>query len=233
MKKTFGSYFIGWLAALGLFNVVTFVTPNEFDGVSKFDSLFWVGYAFITLFFVGQLACAYFVFNAGSLQKTFYNGSLLGISRTALISILVVGGVCMAVIPIPEWIGIIACCAVLAINIIAVTKATTAITAVSEVDKKIKTKTLFIKMLTAEAQALMAKTDDEQMREIARKVFEAVRYSDPMSDSALCSVEDKISDAFKEFSAAVETNNIETAQTFSKALLSLIGERNAKCKILK
>lgn len=34
MKKTFGSYIIGWLAALGLFNVVTFVTPNEIDGVA-------------------------------------------------------------------------------------------------------------------------------------------------------------------------------------------------------
>ena len=44
---------------------------------------------------------------------------------------------------------------------------------------------------------------------------------------------DKISDAFKELSAAVEANSIEAAQTSSKALLSLISERNAKCKILK
>ena len=233
MKKTFGSYIIGWLAALGLFNVVTFVTQNEINGISKFDTLFWVAYAFITLFFIGQLACAYFVFRADSLQKTFYNIPLFKISITALISILVVGGLCMAVIQIPEWIGIIACSIVLTINIIAVVKATMTISAVSEIDKKIKTKTLFIKMLTAEAQALMAKTDDEQMLGIAKKVFEAIRYSDPMSDSTLCPVEDRISDAFKEFSAAVEANSIEAAQTSSKTLRSLMSERNAKCKILK
>ena len=233
MKKSFGAYIIGWLAALGLFNVITFVTPNEINGVSKFDTLFWVAYAFITLFFIGQLACAYFVFRADSLQKTFYNISLFKITISALIAILVVGGLCMAVIQIPEWIGIIACSIVLTISIIAVVKATMAISAVSEIDKKNKTKTLFIKMLTAEAQALMAKTDDEQLQGIAKKVFEAIRYSDPMSDSALCAIEDKISDTFKDFTVAIESNSIEAAQSSSKALLSLIGERNAKCKILK
>lgn len=233
MKKTFGAYIIGWFAALGLFNVITFVTPNEINGVSKFDTLFWVAYAFITLFFIGQLACAYFAFHADSLQKTFYNISLYKISVSALSSILVVGGLCMAVIQIPEWIGIIACSLVLAINIIAVVQATIAISAVSDIDKKIKIKTLYIKMLTAEAQALMAKTDDEQMLAIVQKVFEAIRYSDPVSDSALCAVEDKISDTFKEFSAAVEANNIEAAQSSSKTLLSLIRERNMRCKILK
>lgn len=233
MKKSFRLYIIGWLAALGLFNVITFITPNEIGGISKFDTLFWISYAFITLFFIGQLACVYFVFRANSLQKTFYSIPLFKISITALVSILVVGGLCMSVIQIPEWIGIIACSIVLTVNVIAVVKATMVINAVSENDKKIKPKTLFIKMLIAEAQALMAKTNDEQMLEITRKVFEAIRYSDPMSDSALCSVEEKISDAFKDFSMAVEINSIEAAETASATLLSLISERNAKCKILK
>ena len=233
MKKTFGSYIIGWLAALGLFNLITFITPNEIDGISKFDTLFWVSYAFITLFFIGQLVCAYFVFRANSLQKSFYNIPLFSISISALITMLVVGGICMSVIQIPEWIGIIACSIVLTFNVIAVAKATIAVNAVSEVDKKIKTKTLFIKMLTAEAEALMAKTEDEQMRNIIKSVFDAIRYSDPMSDAALFSVEGQIADSFKDFAIAVETNNTDAVQTLSKTLLSLISERNAKCKILK
>ena len=179
MKKSFGAYIVGWLAAFGLFNVITFVTPNEIGGVSKFDTLFWISYAFISLFFIGQLACAYFVFRAGSLQKTFYNISLLKISVSALIAILIVGGLCMAVIQIPEWIGIIACSIVLAISIISVVKATVAISAVTEIDKKIKTKTMFIKMLTADAQVLLTKAEDEQVMALAKKVYEAIRYSDP------------------------------------------------------
>lgn len=233
MKKSFASYFIGWLAAIGLFNVIVFVTPNEIGGESKFTTLFWIGYAFITLFFIGQLACAYFVFRAGSLQKTFYNLALIDISVYALVAMLIVGGLCMAIIPLPTWIGIIACAAILAFSAISVTKATVAISAVAEVDKKVKTKTMFIKLLTADAQSLVTKASDDKMRELSKKVFEAVRYSDPMSDPALGAVEDKISDSFNELSAAIEANNPEAAELTANKLLALISERNAKCKILK
>lgn len=233
MKKSFGLYAIGWLAALGLFNVITFVTPNEIHGVSKFDGLFWVAYALITIVFIGQLVCAYFAFRADSLRKTFYNISLIRVSLSALIAILVVGGLCMAVIQIPTWVGIIACCILLAVNIIAIVRTAAAIQAVSDVDTKVKSKTLFIKLLTAQAQALMARAGDEPLQETARTVYEAIRYSDPMSDPALAAVEDKISCAFRDFSAAVETGSAEVAQASSKTLLALIGERNATCKILK
>ena len=233
MKKSFGSYFAGWLAVLALFNVITFVTPHEIGGVSKFTTLFWIGYAFITLFFIGQLVCAYFVISSGSMQKNFYNIPLFSISIIALISMLVIGGLCMAIPAIPTWVGIILCFIVLVINVLSVVKATVAISAVNQVDKNIKTKTLFIKMLTVDAQVLTTKASDETILTLTKKVYEAVRYSDPMSDDALTSVEDRISDKFRDFSAAVEGNNAETAEACSKELLSLISERNAKCKILK
>ena len=233
MKKTFGAYAVGWLAALGIFNVITFVTPNEIDGVSKFDTLFWIAYAFITLAFLGQLACAYIMFRGDSLQKTFYNISLYRISMAALVLMLVVGVFCMSIIPIPTWIGIILCSVALAVNVIALSNAELAIVAVSDVDKKIKTKTMFIKMLTADAEALMAKTENEQLRATALKVYEAVRYSDPMSDDALAGVENQMSDRFAAFSAAVCAGDADTAEALSKELLALISERNTKCKILK
>ncbi|MBQ9773475.1 MAG: hypothetical protein IJW30_02320 [Clostridia bacterium] len=233
MKKSFGLYALGWLAALGLFNVITFVTPAEIAGESKFDTLFWVAYALITLLFVGQLVCSYFVFRAGSLQKTFYNISLFKVSVTSLISMLIVGGICMCVIPIPEWVGMIACSIVLTVNIIAAAKATVAGGAVSEIDQKIKEKTLFVKMLTADAQTLLAGVEDEEMRNVVKPVYEAIRYSDPMSNAALGTVENRIATQFCAFSAEVKANQLENAQALAKELLAGIDERNAKCKILK
>lgn len=233
MKKTFGAYIAGWAVVLGLFNIITFVTPNEIDGVSKYDNLFWIAYVLITLFFVAQLACTYFVFHADSLQKTFYSIPLFNISVGALISTLVVGGLCMAVMQIPTWLGVIVCALVVTAYIISFVKSSIAISTVSEIDKKIKMKTFFVKSLTADAEALMARADNEQMQFLTKKVLDAIRYSDPMSDSALCAVEDEISDVFGEFSTAVEAGNIESAQGWSKKLLSLISARNAKCKFLK
>ncbi len=233
MKKSFSLYAIGWLAVLGLFNVITFVTPSEIDGISKFDTLFWVAYAFITLTFVGQLVCSYFVFQEKNLQKVFYNISLFRISITGLVTMLIVGSICMAVIQIPEWVGVIACCAVLVLNIVAVVKATLGISAIAEIDKKIKVKTLFIKMLTADATVLMQNTSDPALAPIAKKVYEAVRYSDPMSDDALASVEDRISEQFSAVSGAIDRGDATAAEAEAVKLQKLLNERNAKCKILK
>ncbi len=229
MKKTFGIYTVGWLAVLALFNVVTFAIPGD----GKYDNLFWFAYAFITLGFICQLACTYTVFQGKNLQKSFYNIPIFNISVTSLISMLIVGGLCMAVESIPNWVGIIACSAVLVFNIIAVAKATLAISVVDEIDTKIKTKTLFIKMLTADAQVLMQNNTDSELAIIVKKVYEEIRYSDPMSDDALASVESRISAGFAVFSDAVSNNNIEQTKAEADKLIRLINERNAKCKILK
>ena len=76
MKKTFRFYSICWLISLALFNAIIFITPNEMGGMTKFGGAFWVGYIFITIAFIGQLACAFFAFSPNSLQKVVYNISL-------------------------------------------------------------------------------------------------------------------------------------------------------------
>ena len=232
MKKSF-AYFIGWLAAFGLFNLITFIIPSDLYNGDKYDAMFWIGYIFITVFFVGQLLCMAYVFNSGSLQKTFYNLSLVKISISALITMLIVGGLSMSVALIPTWLGTILCFVVVAVYTIIAMKSIVSAESVAAVDKKVKTKTMFIKLLTADAQALISKSTDQQLVALANKVYEAVRYSDPMSDPALSTVEDKISDAFRDFSAAIENNQTDAAQVTSHTLIALINERNTKCKILK
>ena len=229
MKKSFGIYAVAWAAVLGLFNVITFVIPAE----DKFDTLFWIAYALITLFFVVQLACTYFIFKPDALEKKFYNIPLVSVSVTALIAMLVVGGICMGVKAIPDWLGIILCCVVVALNIISYARAAAGATIISAVDEKIKTQTFFIKSLSADAQALSARAQGDEMNALVHKIYEAIRYSDPMSNEMLADVESDIGAQFKIFSKAVSDNNSELASASADELLALISSRNAKCKILK
>lgn len=229
MKKSFGAYVIGWLAVLGLFNLIAFIVPGE----NKYDTLFWVGYGLITATFIGQLICTHFVFNADSLQKTFYNISLYSLSINALIVMLVAGGLCMAVDGIPTWLGVIVCAAVLVIYIVAVAKAAVAVDAVAQIDKKIKVKTVFIKMLTADAMTLTSKAAGTEMEAAAHKVYEAIRYSDPMSDDMLANVEQRMSQKFMELSGAVDAKDIALVNEYADQLVLLANERNNKCKVLK
>ena len=233
MKKTFGFYAIIWALFLALFNVIVFVTPNEAGGMSKFGGAFWVGYVFITIAFIGQLVCAYFAFKPSDKQKVFYNIPLISISYTGLIIMLIAGTACMAIPNLPNWIGIIVCLLVLAFTAIAVLKATLAISIVSDVDQRVATKTHFVKTLTVDAEHLMNTAKNAELKSLAKKVYEAVRYSDPMSNAVLVEVEGKIQNGFDDFENAVNSEDYELTSSTADELLALVDIRNKKCKELK
>lgn len=233
MKKSFSIYSIIWAICLAVFNVITFVTPNKIGEVSKFGGAFWVGYIFITVAFIGQLACAFAAFRAKNLNKLFYNVSLISISYGGLVAMLIAGGIFMAIPELPEWIGIIVCVIILAFNAIAVIKATAAAGIVGGIDGKIKTQTFFIKSLTVDAQELMTSTRSEELRLEAKKVYEAIRYSDPMSNEELTRLDSQIESGFTAFSDAVKAEDVELTKQIANELIETVEKRNGRCKLLK
>lgn len=232
MKKAFRFYSVIWAILLVLFNVISFVSVG-WAGVSKYTPSFWIGYIFITIAFVGQIICTYFALKDNELKKTFYNVSLISTSYTGLILSFIFGGLCMIISPLPYWVGIILCAIVLGINVITVVKASAAIDIVGSIDEKAKESTLFIKALTVDAESLMSRAKSEAVKSECKKVYEAVRYSDPMSNSALSSIESEITIKFAKLSDAVVDDNFEVTSALVGELIILIGDRNKKCKLLK
>ena len=232
MKKGFKYYLSIWVILLAVFNVAVFVSPGEAGGYSKFGGAFWVGYIFITLSFIGQLICAYIAFKADNLQKFFYNVPLIRISRIGLVLTAILGTLCMAIPNLPNWIGVILCLAVLAFTAISVIKATAAGDIVSGIDEKIESKTSFIKALTADAEALMSAAKTPELKAEVKKVYEAIRYSDPMSNAALEEINEQIQNQFSVFADSVKTEDSELASSSSEELIVLMDKRNKKCKLL-
>lgn len=232
MKKRFSFYAISWTILLALFNVIAFVSPG-WIGVEKYDAAFWIGYTFITVTFLGQLACTWFALKEESASKLFYKVSLITTSYTGLVITFVIGGLCMLISPLPYWVGVIACSIVLAANILAVIKAAAAIDEVQKIDEKIKEQTAFVKMLTVDAESLISRAKSETVKAECMKVYEAIRFSDPMSNNALSSIESAITTKFSNLSLAVASDNFDSATEFANELVILIGERNKKCKLLK
>lgn len=232
MKRVFKFYSIIWAVLLALFNVVSFVSVG-WAGISKYTPSFWIGYVFITLSFVCQIVCAFFALKDNDIKKTFYNVSLIAASYTGLILSFVFGGLCMIISLLPYWVGILLCAIVLGFNVIAVVKATAVIDTVSSIDEKVKEKTLFIKSLTVDAETLMSRAKSETIKAECKKVYEAVRYSDPMSNDALASIEGDITIKFSKLSEAVISENSGTVVTLADEIIILLGDRNKKCKLLK
>ena len=232
MKKAFRFYAVIWTALLVLFNVIAFASVG-WTGVEKYTPSFWIGYGFISLSFVGNMICACKVFQADSLQKLFYGLSLLRVGYISMVLSFVFGGLCMLISPLPYWVGAILCAIVLAVQILSAAKAQAAVELVTQTDAKIKTQTFFIKSLTVDADTLMASAKSETVKAECRKVYEAVRYSDPMSNEALASIEGQITLKLEAMSLAVMADNKEEITRLANEVIILLGDRNKKCKLLK
>lgn len=233
MNKKFKIYAIVWAALLAIFNVICFVIPSTVGDYIKYDVTFWVGYISITLAFIIQLGCAFYAFKADTLQKTFYGVSVIKVSYTGLIVMLVFATLVMLVPGMPAWIAAIVCAIVVAFTIIAIVKATAAVEAITKVDTQIKTQTFFIKSLTVDADTLVASAKSEAVKAECKKFYEAVRYSDPMSNEALAGDEAQISIKFAELTEAVNADDAELVASKVNEVLILLNARNKKCKMLK
>ena len=232
MKKNFKFYAITWTVLFVLFNVITFF----FGGLNaeKLRSVnFWIGYVFIMITLIGQLICSKKAFEADNAQKLFYRISLLRVSYIGLAVSFVIGALCMTIPALPYWIAVIICAIVLAFQVFSIAKATAAASEIERIDEKIKTQTFFIRSLTVDAATLMEQANSPAVRAECNKVYEAIRYSDPMSHDALASVETQITLKFEEFSEIVKTGNIENVVPAAKELVVLIENRNKKCMLLK
>lgn len=232
MKKNIKFYIIAWAILLALFNLIAFISPG-WAAFEKYSGSFWTGYIFITLAFVGQLVCSLFAFKEDKKEKFFLSLPLITLSYTGLILTLVFGALCMLVSFLPYWVAVIICAVILAVYAIAVLKAKVAAEISSATGEKVKAKTFFIRSLTVDCENLLAKAKSEQAKTACNKVYDAVRYSDPMSSDELSSVEEKISAKISELSTAVTACDDEKITALADETVLLVKERNSKCKVLK
>lgn len=234
MKKNGILYAIVWASILALFNFITFITPAEIGGQSKYTTMFWVSYAFVTVIFVVQLLVTFFAFyRLGPEKSIFYRLPVIKTSIVATVVSFFLALPFMIVPQIPPIIGAILLAVLLVVVIIMYARALMVPNGLEAIDKQIRVQTAFTKMLIADSQALVDSVDDEATKKVCVEVHEAIRYSDPMSVAECQDLEGKISEYFVLFKDAVENNNQEEIRKNSKLLLNTISQRNARIKMLK
>lgn len=197
MNKNLTYYSIAWAICLVVFNVLTFVVPHA---VGNFDwyahASFWIGYGFVMLSFITQLLIGVKMFASNKKDKIFLRLSLLTISYCTLAVSLIVGAVFMCVPVLPEWIAAIVCVLFTAYYALAYLKGSAAIANVEKVGENVKKKTALMRDLTSESESLMTYAKTDVAKDATKKVYEGLRYSDPMSDDKLYYIEKEISEAY-------------------------------------
>jgi len=235
MKKVLWIYVAIWALCLALFNVLAFLVPALPD-YPKYEAGFWIGYAVTTVAYIANLFASIRFLSGNErehAEKRLYHIPLAKKSVTSLAVMTVIGGISLAISAIPAYIGAILCVAVVVFHIISTIKVTLAVSEVERIGENVKRKTQFIKLLTVDAMALDSRAIHPEAKALTHKVCEAIRYSDPMSDSALSDVESRLKTIFDNFATAIDANNMEEATSLANAVLALVSERNLKCKALK
>lgn len=215
MKKGFIKYSLLWLVALGIFNAVAFLMPNELN------STFWISYGAVTAAFVLQLLSTAIFFNKDLLQKRLGKMPVPVFCMTDLIVLLAVSA---AFAVTGMTLIVIASYVVVGVQYIANIVVIVA-------SGKSGAATGFIPELKKNTADLAKKAENDEIKALADEVAKAAASADTRSDAALAGVENKILGEMEKFSAAVEASDLEGAQASAKQLLSFIKERNTKCRL--
>lgn len=205
-----------------VFTVIAFAAPFEKT------SVFWVSFVFGLLAICFQIPLWNKSLRGESLKNNFLGFPVLYIGIAYLIIQLIVSIIIMAVPEIPLWIAIIVDVIILAITCGLVFSGSVARATIEEAEEKIQAKTSFIKGLKADVDILLSKETDIEVKGALRKLSDEIRYSDPMSNSALGDIEAEITEKLISVSAAGD-NKTNVISEISE----LIKQRNIKCKAFK
>lgn len=199
---------------------------------NRYDMSFLVGILFAL---VGTVIAIVFVLTlkVDTKEKTFLAISQFRTAYIVTVLSLILSGVYIFVDAVPNIAVYVAVALVYGLAIIYIVKAKAAAAIVEGINEKIKVQTFFIKSLIVDAEHLMNAAKTEELKTLSKKVYEAVRYSDPMSNAVLVEVEEKIQNSFEDFENAVDSEDYELASSTADELLYLIDIRNKKCKLLK
>ncbi len=233
MRKSFRYFAAMWAAMLAAFNVVTFCVQALPGYAIVYDARFWISWSLVILSYVCQLLFAWYAFQEKNNGKFFLNLSLIKLSYGGVILMTLAAAACMLIPDCPAWVAAVCCYVILAGNVIAGFKAMAAAELVSKREDEVKSAVLFTKALTTDAQTLMARAETEEIRAQCKKVWEAVRYADPMSNRALADEERQIRFQFAQVAQAVQENDLEAVQAQVRQFEILMENRNNKCKQLK
>lgn len=221
-------------------SVAVFVFVNLLVFLIPFPhgAAFWSAYAFLMASLVVNAIVIYISASQIFLPKK-------GISYYPLLRIstiyLIVQGIVSLIFFIADyymplilvWIPIVLSLVILGVAVGLLIAAYSGIKIVEDVGEKTKKETSFIKSLITETDILRNQVADTELKNQLNSLYEAVRFSDPVSSPVLADVEMRISDELNILKAAVTLNETEKMVESIRKLNALIYERNQKCKLSK
>ncbi len=230
MKEAKKYYVAAWVIVALVFHLIMFLLPRA--ELRMQNGTFWVIYFAILVSLIGQAVCSMLYAKKEKKEERFLYIPVVLISYIALLMCLLLALEAVLLFFLPTWFTVIAAALVLAFYALSVVRAMASAEMVMTVGQKVERQTEFIRGLTARAKA-MEQNSPEAYKQQVKRVYEALRYSDPMSTDKLVNVDEEIDTAYRRFAEALKAADEAAVQKEADNLCGLVKERNELCKIYK
>jgi len=213
---------------LVIFMVVAFAVPF------KHTVGFWIGFSFglIAIIFTAG-GCIYAMGRSTTLKSKFYGWPIIYIVWKYFVLQVICSFIFMGVAIIPAWIAVLISVILLALCALGLIGTKIGVEEIERIDDKTSQKVFNIKSLQAELECLVQKADDETVREKLMSLIDTVKYSDPMSNDSLASLESSINQKIDCLSSEIGKMDLGVVITLISNVQDLLLERNKKCLLLK
>lgn len=228
-KKKFGLmgaliYFVIFVA----YNLIVFMVFRNFN------TIFWISYAFMLLAFFIHIGCVFFVAKDTSVKAFFFGIPLISFSIYFVCAEFFCSFVFMlfrgnASVKACILVQALLLCLYIVIAIVSIMTRDV----VSNTDKKIKESVGSIKGMTVDVEMLSARCADVQTKAALNKLSEIIKYSDPMSNSAVELQDQMIRNSLMELRMAFDSGDMGKTQEICKSMELLFVERNKKLMATK
>ena len=211
-----------------VFSVIAFAVPFPKEEV------FWIAYAAELIAIVLQVP----------IFKTAYDNAIDLKSRVLGFPVFRVGYIYLGIQTVlslalfglgfiddfPVWIGLILCVIVLAAALICSISVDMARNKIVQIESVQSADTMTVKQLRTRSENLINKTSDTELRSRLEKLAESFRYSDPVSNANLYTIEQNLMGCFSQLETAVMNGNSSDAAILCQQVENVLNDRNNACK---
>jgi len=221
-KKTVGMSLAIWGVILVVYHLVIFLTLKPLSNV------FWISYGFMMVAFLAQLVGMHLSFKEMTVRAAFFGIPLAQFTLFYFFAELFMSVVFMFFQQVPPVIPFLLQTLLLAVYVIvAIVSVWTRDTAV-DVSKHYKQNVTAVRMDTIDIETLRDAAQDPELKNQLRRLADAVRFSDPMTNPAIADVEASIKQETFALQTYCEDGDVPAAKDACARLLRLYVERNRK-----
>lgn len=225
-KNAFGIAII-YVILIGVFNLLVFTIFRTRTNV------FWLSYTFMTLAFVVHIISMLLSIRTVDVETAFFGIPLASFSIYYLCVALVIGTLFMIFQVASFTLALVIQLLVLAVFLIIAIISLIARDTVQQIGENIKENVTHIKSVLVDIELMRDSCSDPELKVALRKLSETVKYSDPMTNDSVASLEQLIIRKVSELRITIDDAHISDAKQACSELERMYIERNKKLAISK